>query len=187
MSEITLILIRHGEASQAWGDNLDPGLSIEGMKQSELLTENNKLQSLKDFTFISSPKSRALMTAAPLVNIYKKDLIIDPVFSEIPSDDIELADKRQWLTDIMKMDINSLPTMVSNWRDEILSKALTLNKDSIIFTHFMVINSIIGKLVGKPTLLYFYPDYTSITKIIIEDGIVKEFYVGGEKKTPINL
>ena len=37
MSEITLILIRHGEASQAWGDNLDPGLSIEGMKQSELL------------------------------------------------------------------------------------------------------------------------------------------------------
>ena len=77
MSEITLILIRHGEASQAWGDNLDPGLSIEGMKQSELLTENNKLQSLKDFTFISSPKSRALMTAAPLVNIYKKDLIID--------------------------------------------------------------------------------------------------------------
>ena len=55
MSEITLILIRHGEASQAWGDNLDPGLSIEGMKQSELLTENNKLQSLKDFTFISSP------------------------------------------------------------------------------------------------------------------------------------
>ena len=46
------------------------------------------------------------MTAAPLVNIYKKDLIIDPIFSEIPSDDIELADKRRWLTDIMKMDIN---------------------------------------------------------------------------------
>lgn len=187
MSEITLILIRHGEASQAWGDNLDPDLSIKGMKQSELLTQNNKLQSLKDFTFISSPKSRALMTAAPLVNIYKKDLIIDPIFSEIPSDDIELADKRNWLTDIMKMDINSLPTMVSNWRDEMLSKALTLNKDSIIFTHFMVINSIIGKLVGNPTLLYFYPDYTSITKIIIEDGIAKEFYVGEGKKTPINL
>ena len=90
MSEITLILIRHGEASQAWGDNLDPGLSVKGMKQSELLTENNKLQSLKDFTFISSPKSRALLTAAPLANIYKKDLIIDPIFSEIPSVDIEL-------------------------------------------------------------------------------------------------
>jgi hypothetical protein len=87
----------------------------------------------------------------------------------------------------MKIDINSLPTIVSNWRDRILSKVLTLNKDTIIFTHFMVINSIIGKLVDNPTLLYFYPDYTSITKIIIEDGIVKEFYVGGEKKTPINL
>jgi broad specificity phosphatase PhoE len=127
------------------------------------------------------------MTAAPLVNKYKKDLIIDPIFSEIPSDDIELADKRRWLTDTMKIDINSLPTIVCNWRDRILSKVLTLNKDTIIFTHFMVINSIIGKLVDNPTLLYFYPDYTSITKIIIEDGIVKEFYVGGEKKTPINL
>ena len=37
MSEITLILIRHGEASQAWGDNLDPGLSIEGKKTIQII------------------------------------------------------------------------------------------------------------------------------------------------------
>ena len=36
MSEISLILIRHGEASEAWGTNPDPGLSSEGINQSTL-------------------------------------------------------------------------------------------------------------------------------------------------------
>ena len=127
------------------------------------------------------------MTASPLEQEYKKDLSIDSIFSEIPSGDIEASRKREWLTNIMKMDIRELPKEVSEWREKILHKSLSLTENTVVFTHFMVINSIVGMLVNHPNLLYFYPDYTSVTKIIIKDGRVSEFFIGGEKKTPINL
>jgi len=187
MSEINLILIRHGEAAQAWGDDPDPGLSENGIDQSKLLISNSELPPLKNYKFVSSPKSRALMTASPLEQEYKKDLSIDSTFSEIPSGDIEASRKREWLTNIMKMDIRELPKEVSEWREKILHKSLSLTENTIVFTHFMVINSIVGMLIDHPNLLYFYPDYTSVTKIIIKDGRVSEFFIGGEKKTPINL
>ena len=72
MSQINIILIRHGEASASWGDDPDPGLSQLGENQAIELINNNELLFLENYHFISSPKSRALMTAAPLAkNIIK--------------------------------------------------------------------------------------------------------------------
>ena len=187
MSEISLILIRHGEASEAWGTNPDPGLSSEGINQAKLLIENDELSSLETFKFISSPKARAQMTAEPLVKEFKKELIIDDTFSEIPSDNIKPSKKREWLTDIMKMNIEDLPTGVVDWRSAIHKKTLAASQNTIIFTHFMVINSLVAELIASQNLLYFYPYYTPITKLIISDVKVKEFFIGREKKTTINL
>ena len=74
MALIEIIFIRHGEASNAWGDHPDPGLSENGHLQSADLLKHKELQNLEDFCFISSPKSRALMTASPLEQEYKKDV-----------------------------------------------------------------------------------------------------------------
>ena len=52
MSEINLILIRHGEAAQAWGDDPDPGLSENGIDQSKLLISNSELPPLKNLSLI---------------------------------------------------------------------------------------------------------------------------------------
>ena len=41
MSEINLLLVRHGEASESWGNHPDPGLSDQGIKQSISLLEKN--------------------------------------------------------------------------------------------------------------------------------------------------
>ena len=75
MSEISLIFVRHGEASGIWGEHPDPGLSESGVLQSQKLISNNSLQLLEDYIFISSPMSRAEMTAAPLIKKYKKSLV----------------------------------------------------------------------------------------------------------------
>ena len=58
------------------------------------------------------------------------------------------------------------------------SKTVELGRPSI-FTHFLVINSMVAELIANQILLYFYPDFPSITKIIISDGKVKEFFIGG--------
>jgi len=105
MSEINLIFIRHGEAAESWGEHPDPGLSKNGISQSQKLISNPSLQSLENFMFISSPKSRAKMTAAPILKKYNKKLIIDNHFSEIPSSNIKASEKREWLKKVMTMNI----------------------------------------------------------------------------------
>ena len=55
MSQIDLIFIRHGEASDAWDNHPDPGLSQKGILQSNELLKNKDLIDLGNYSFISSP------------------------------------------------------------------------------------------------------------------------------------
>ena len=187
MSEINIILIRHGEAAQSWGDHPDPDLSEDGFKQAKLLEEHSELQNLHLYEFVSSPKARAKSTAIPLAKKFNKEIIINDIFSEIPSGNIDANEKKQWLTKTMKEDIGSLSKEVMEWRIKILSQVFGMRKDTIIFSHFMVINALVGELAKHPNLLHFYPDYTSLTKISLENGKPKSFSIEGSKKTIINL
>ena len=51
----------------------------------------------------------------------------------------------------------------------------------------MVMNSIVSNLKDSETLLCFYPDYTSILEIIIDDKKIQSFFIENNKKTYINL
>jgi probable phosphoglycerate mutase len=187
MSEINLLLVRHGEAAESWGKHLDPGLSELGIKQSASLINNKMLELLDSYSFVSSPKLRAKMTAEPLIKKFNKELIINDAYSEIPSDDIDNSQKKAWLTDLMNTDIRDLPDFVVNWRNNIIKHSLCVSQNTIIFTHFMVINALVSSLLQKSALMYFYPNYASVTKITFENKEVKSISLGDEKKTIINL
>jgi len=187
MSEINLLLIRHGEAAESWGTHPDPGLSELGIKQSKSLLNNKMLELLDSYSFVSSPKSRAKMTAEPLIKKFNKELIVKDAYSEIPSNDIDNSQKKAWLTDVMNTEIRDLPDFVVNWRNNIIKHSLGVSQNTIIFTHFMVINALVGSLLQKSALMYFYPNYVSVTKITFENNEVKSISLGDEKKTIINL
>ena len=80
MSQIELIFIRHGEASDTWNNHPDPGLSKTGISQSNDLLNNKDLESLENYSFISSPKLRAIETAKPLVKKFNKELHVTYLF-----------------------------------------------------------------------------------------------------------
>ena len=187
MSQIEIIFIRHGEASDAWGDHLDPGLSNNGILQANNLLNHKELQNLKDFSFMSSPKSRAIETGKPLAKKFDKKLNIDEVFIEIPSKDIAQEKKQEWLKNIVQTKIDNLPDFIQSWSDDIYFKTKSLEQNTIIFTHFMVINALLSKLSNKDTLMYFYPDYTSVIKIVIRNNEFEYFLTEDSKKTSINL
>ena len=105
MSEINLLLVRHGEAAESWGKHPDPGLSELGIKQSASLVNNKMLELLDSYSFVSSPKLRAKITAEPLIKKFNKELIIQDAYSEIPSDDIDNYQIKAWHTDVMNTDI----------------------------------------------------------------------------------
>ena len=187
MSEINLLLVRHGEAAESWGNHPDPDLSELGIKQSALLVNNEILKLLDSYSFVSSPKLRAKMTAEPLIMKFNKELLINDVYSEIPSNDIDKSQKKARLTDLMNTEIRDLPDFVVNWRDNIIKDSLNVSQNTIIFTHFMVINVLVSSLLKKNALMYFHPNYVSITKITLENKKVKSISLGDEKKTIINL
>ena len=116
-----------------------------------------------------------------------KKIFIDKTFNEIPSSDIENSKKQKWLEDIIKMDKKELPQKIIDWEKAIFDKVLTAEKNTVIFSHFMVINSIVSNLIKSNSIFYFYPDNTSITKIFLEKGKVVSFQIGNDKKTHINL
>ena len=187
MASIEVIFIRHAEACSSWGDHPDPGLSDNGIAQSKKLINRPELKRLDDYSFISSPKLRAINTARPLAKKFEKELIIENIFTEIPSPNIEPENKQDWLKNILQMNKNDLPEKIVKWKDNIISKTKALSQDSVVFTHFMVINALLSELNSKTKLLYFYPDYTSIVKITIEDGEFINFSIDKDKKTFINL
>lgn len=183
----TLLLVRHGEASASWGDHIDPGLSKNGLKQANNLIQFFSNEDLSSFDFFSSPKARAIETSTPLAKSYKKHVIVNKRFSEIPSENIPNNKKQGWLKEIMLQDQSALPVMVKDWREKIFEELFLIKNNAIIFSHFMVINAITSSILNSPNLLYFYPDYTSCTKIIFENNEIKEIVLGDDKKTLINL
>ena len=187
MSEIKLILIRHGEAASAFGESEDPSLSALGTKQSKKLVKDLNIDVLNKYKFFSSPKARAIQTAKPLVDILKKDLIVKKEFSEIPAPKIDSKEKQRWLKNIMSLPIDKLPKDVNLWRQNLLKVMSSLEKNTIVFTHFMVINALIGYIVKNKTLLYFYPANASVTKVFLKNGTPSSYQVGENKKTFINL
>ena len=187
MSQIELIFIRHGEASDAWNNHPDPGLSEAGISQSNDLLNNKDLKLLENYSFTSSPKLRAIETAKPLVKKFNKELKIDNDFIEIPSENIDLDDRQDWIYEIVKTNKKDLPDYVKLWSKNIYKKTTSLKKNSIIFTHFMVINALISEITNSETLLYFHPGYTSTVKIKIAENKIQSFLIQESEKTHINI
>jgi len=187
MSQIEIIFIRHGEASEKWGDHSDPGLSDKGQLQASALLQHKELQNLKNYNFVSSPKLRAIQTAEPLSKKFDKEICIDETFIEIPSNNIDASEKQNWLKEIIECDRNNLPNFVKAWKKSIYEKTKSFGDNVVIFSHFMVINALLSELAKTEKLLYFFPDYTSVVKVIVKDGRFEYFLTEDDKKTSINL
>ena len=186
MTEVEIILIRHGEAASSWVDDPDPGLSTRGKNQAETVKENLKYFKSQNFQLISSPKKRAIETAQPTSLDWKSEVKIDDTFSEIPASNIKLERRMEWLKSMMNMDIAMLPKDIKEWRSRIIEKLINIKSNSIIFSHFMVINVVVGYIKNHPILLSMYPDNGSLTKIKVSNGKISLIKIGDEKNTKIN-
>lgn len=163
---MTIYLIRHGEAAQAWDQAADPILSANGIDQAKTLAEEYlPIIENKGFQLISSPLARAQQTAMPFQKGLNTTVNINTNFAEIPSPGIALADRRNWLKALFSKNISDLETPQLAWRTNIIQAIETLEKDTLIFSHFMTINAIVGWINKDKRVVSYYPNYCSITQI----------------------
>jgi probable phosphoglycerate mutase len=160
-------LVRHGEAAASFDQEIDPGLSLLGHEQAATAAQQLSAMVPPDAQLLSSPKQRAVQTGAPFASIRDAVLQTDERFIELPSPD-GLAQRSQWLQQALASNWSTLPTAVHDWRDSIAAALQAVSAPTVIFTHFLVINSIAAAISREDAVVQCLPANGSIHHLQIE-------------------
>ena len=163
-----LYLVRHGRAAAGWDADPDPGLDSEGRAQAEVMAE--KLAPLGPLPVIVSPMARARETAAPLAAAWSVEPRIEPRVGEIPSPMQDLEERGQWLREIAARRWSVLEASLSQWRAAAIAALTGLHTDTVVITHFILINAAVGAATGDDRVVSFSPDYCSVTRLRVQAG-----------------
>ncbi|MEM6581729.1 MAG: histidine phosphatase family protein [Pseudomonadota bacterium] len=181
-----IYLVRHGEAAATWAQSPDPGLSQLGHQQAHDVAQAlaPKLDSI-DVSLITSPMLRARETAQPLANHLQQDVAVLEAFREIQAP-VPLADRQRWLRAFMQQQWEEQPEALHTWRDRAFEALLALSHSAVIFTHFLVINALVGQITNEPTTLCCWPDNGSMTHLRLEAGALSVVALGKQLQTRVN-
>ena len=180
-----IFLVRHGEAAASWGQSSDPGLSVLGREQATQAAQVLRDSVPDDVQLISSPLARARETAEPLATALSLPVAIADVFCEIPAP-VPLADRQVWLRQFMQEQWCDQPSPLLDWRAAAVQHLLGLRKPTTVFTHFLVINAIVGQVLERTETLCFWPDNASITRLRHTGKSLELVALGNEMATVVN-
>jgi broad specificity phosphatase PhoE len=151
-----IYLVRHGQAAAGWGQELDPGLDDKGRVQAKAAAE--KLAPLGPLPIISSPRARARQTAHPLAEIWNIKPVIEDRVGEIRFPSETPADRIPWLKEIMVDQWSNLDPDLQQWRREVIEALLTIETDTVVFTHYIAINAAVGHAIEGDRVVLFQPE-----------------------------
>lgn len=180
-----ILLIRHGEAEASWGVAADPGLSELGRREAQQAAQRIRPMLAADALLISSPLLRARQTAEPLARLTGLPVQIDPVFREIPSL-VPLAQRQAWLRQFMQAQWSQQAHNLLEWRTAILERLMVLQQPAVVFTHFLVINAVVGHVWQRETTLCCWPANGSVTRLRRNADGLEVLVLGREMPTTVN-
>ena len=155
-------MVRHGRASAGWDTALDPGLDELGQAQAREAAD--QLQSLQLGNIITSPLLRCQQTAVPLAQMWNVVPQVCAEVSEIPSPKgVAMSDRIVWLRQAMQGTWSELGSDYVAYRDCITEFVRGIQADTVIFSHFIAINAVIGGVLGDDRLVIRSLDNCSIT------------------------
>jgi broad specificity phosphatase PhoE len=177
-----IYLIRHGEAAASWGSHPDPGLSENGRAQAEAVAQ--KLLNEPISHAITSPMARCQETGSFFGEASGLNLSIEPAVTEIPTP-ADVTDRVPWLRGLMSGEWKNAPGLVRNWRQGLIDTLTELPDGTVVFTHFVAINAIVGHLEATDTVTVFRPNYCSVTKVQNSAGALKLVERGDSLETKV--
>lgn len=182
---MNIYLVRHGEAAAHWHESDDPGLSARGREQAEEAARLLRERIDPAIRLVSSPMRRTRETAKPLAMALEADVSIVEPFREIPTP-VELAGRQEWLRTIARQTWNEQHQMVREWHQALLAELRRLREPTVVFTHFMVLNAIVGALTANERVVQFLPDNASITSVEWSGDDLRLLELGRQFKTRLN-
>ena len=157
-------MVRHGRAYAGWDTAVDPELDEIGQLQAERVAVELHSLTNKPLTIISSPFARCRQTALPLATKWGIEPIIQNEVAEIPSPEgVDMSKRVEWLRVAMTKTWTELGDRYTNYRDTLVNYVTSLNHDTIIFSHFVAINAVIGHATHDDQVLTMSLDNCSVT------------------------
>ncbi|MFK8043137.1 histidine phosphatase family protein [Congregibacter sp.] len=181
-----IYLVRHGEAAASWGQSPDPGLSELGHSQAKETAQQLEAHlSAPGVTLVSSPLLRAQETAIPLAAALGLEVSVDECFREIPSP-VPLDERQDWLRGFMRQQWHEQEPALHQWRQNIVDAVESLSGTTIVFTHFLVINALVGWYQKREETLVFWPDNASVTVLDDSTGSLAVRSLGKQMSSVVN-
>ena len=160
-------LVRHGEAAAAFDQNTDPPLSDLGREQAAVSAHSLSRCVPDDAQLLSSPKLRAMQTGEPFAGLRERVLNIDRRFIELPSPG-KLSERKEWIQRVLKGQWSELPESVHNWQRDIVEAIHGLQSPTVIFSHFLVINTVAAHMSGRDDVIQCVPANGSVHHLRVE-------------------
>lgn len=176
-------LIRHGATDAAGG--IDPGLSPLGRAQAEARAA--VLRPLAPLPVLASPRRRARETAIPIARSLSAGAVeVEPAFGEVPMPSDDPALRQAWLETFMAARWLDLDAPLRAWRGRLLERLAAIGADTVVVSHFVAINAVLGAAIGDDRVRIFSPDHCSCT-IFETGGGLRLLERGAEGRTRILL
>lgn len=163
-----LHLVRHGRAAAGWDADPDPGLDEVGTAQAAAAAE--RLRTVGPLPILCSPLRRTRETAAPLAAAWGVEPVLEPRISEIPSPTEDLLERGAWLQQALAGSWADLDPPYRAYRDRYLATLLDLVEDTVVVTHFVGINAVLGAAWGDDRLVVRTVANTSVTVVDAASG-----------------
>jgi broad specificity phosphatase PhoE len=178
-------LVRHGRAAAGWDRDPDPGLDPTGEDQAVRVAERlAPLAETVALPIVTSPLRRCRQTAAPLARRWGVTPTVEDAVAEIPSPlGMAMADRVEWLREAMGGNWSDLGGRYQSFRDEVVGFVLARAQDTVVFSHFIAINAVLGACLGDDRLVIRRLDNTSITVVDADAGTIRLVEPGHEADT----
>lgn len=178
-------LVRHGRAAAGWDVDPDPGLDDLGRSQADAVAE--RLASAGPLALVTSPLRRCRETAAPLAAAWSVTPVVDERVREIPSPEgYAMAERVDWLRAAMGGTWAALGERYTGYRDAVVAAVAACPVDTVIVSHFVAINVVIGACLGDDRLVIASLDNCSRTVVeVAADGTLRLVEQGHEADTLI--
>lgn len=179
-------MVRHGRAAAGWDADPDPPLDDVGRAQAaavaERLAAGGPVRSI-----VTSPLRRCQETAAVLAARWQATPVIDPAVAEIPSPiGVPMGERVAWLRQAMAGEWSALGPRYTGYRDSVAAWIAGRTEDTVVFSHFVAINAVIGAATGDDRLVIASLDNCSVTTFEVDGaGGLRVLEVGTEADTLI--
>jgi broad specificity phosphatase PhoE len=136
---------------------------------------------------VASPLRRCRETAQPLAERWGVEPVIDAAVGEIvsPADHAGLAARSSWLRDAMQGTWSALGPEHHAWRQAVLDRILAIDADTVVHSHFIALNVVVGAALGDDRVVCFAPDNCSWTVVDVDADRISIVELGRQATTEV--